>query len=124
MSETPVEEPKMKQFTVMADAVMLTTGKDAKGAPIVSRVMHGTTINAVPDDPRILDLLAIKAVAPASSTAAKRGAHVTVKMVAKGMLAEGEELDVIHGAEPLDASPLVTAAPAGSIPLVSAAAAE
>lgn len=105
----------MEAYVVTADAVMLTVGKKANGRPRVQRLMHGTTINAEPTDERIVDLLAIKSIVLSDRPAAKRGAHVTVKMVAKGMLPEGEPLNVMNGIEPLPAD-----APApGAIPLVS-----
>jgi hypothetical protein len=116
----------LQSYTVMADAVMLTTGKDSNGKPEVTRVMYGTEIKAEPTDERIIELLATKAVVKSSSPAVARGAHVTVKMVAKAMLPDGEELDLMNGIEPLSAPQESTGAPAVApapeIPLVSAGA--
>lgn len=122
MTEIATEQqtkPAMKTYVVMADAVMLTTGKKPNGTPIVSRVMHGTEINALPTDERIVDLLAIKAVVLKGHKAAERGARVSVKQVAKGMLPEGEDLDLMNGMDLLPADNPEAVRAVGEIPLVS-----
>lgn len=60
----------LKEYTVTADAVTVTTGyKDGK--PVVARLNRLATIKAEPTDERIETLLSLKAIAPSEKVKGK-----------------------------------------------------
>lgn len=74
----------MTTYVVTQGAVTLATGrKNAQGKPEVLRLLHGTKIEANPDNPKIKHLLSVKAVKKFKENEAVPKA--TARMVAKAL---------------------------------------
>lgn len=59
------ESESLTKYVVLADAVNVTTGRKPNGAPSVTRLYRGNTINAQASDPRIAELLSMRGIVEA-----------------------------------------------------------
>jgi hypothetical protein len=99
-------------YTVVADAVNVVTGEKNvhSGKPEVARVLFGGTINAEPDDPRIVNLLAARSIRE-SSKITDADTLAKSRLTTRGLYLQGmqaptvsESAEVVHDVVPLPAT--------------------
>jgi hypothetical protein len=56
------DEKSLQRYVVTVDALVVTTGKNADGSPVTTRLLHGAFVEGDPEDERIKTFLASKSI--------------------------------------------------------------